>query len=44
MGVLNLAWGGCGVGEFLGISKVLGRPFTFGTHAMQSAPETVTYS
>lgn len=37
MGVLNLAQGGCEVGEFLGISKVLGLLFTFGTHSMQSA-------
>lgn len=36
MGVLNLAQGGCGAGEFLEISKVLGLPFTFGAHSMQS--------
>lgn len=45
MGVLNLAQGGCGVGEFLRISKVLGLPFTFGAHTLQGmCPETITYS
>lgn len=36
-GVLNLAQGGCEVGAFLGISKVLNLLFTFGAHSMQTS-------